>query len=289
MEILDSYDTQYEDILKRIYHEGEFSFNERTAQLTTRIINVNQTYDVENNRFPLVTTRKAHWKGAIAEFLGYMRGYNNSQQFNAINCKTWDANANENPSWLENPNRKGFGDMGRAYGAQMRAFAGADGTTTDQLQMVYNKLKNRQNDRRLIITLHNPSDSHLSCLDACMWNHTFSVFQDKLYLFSNQRSNDFCLGNVFNSVQCFFFLAVMAQITGHTPGKVYHQTVDAHIYQNQMALVPQQLERVPFKTPTFHINPHIKTLEDILTWATLDDFEVKNYKHHPAISYPFSV
>ncbi|MFT5760306.1 MAG: thymidylate synthase, partial [Alteromonadaceae bacterium] len=41
----------------------------------------------------------------------------NAADFRALGTKTWDANANENQAWLDNPNRKGPDDMGLIYGA----------------------------------------------------------------------------------------------------------------------------------------------------------------------------
>mgnify|MGYP000392129067 CR=1 FL=1 len=94
----------------------------------------------------------------------------------------------------------------------------------------------------------------------------------------------------FNQIQVFTLLALMAQITGHKAGKAYHKIVNAHIYEDQLDLMRDvQLKREPYPAPKLHINPKIKTLEDIETWVTLDDFEVEGYQHHEAIAYPFSV
>jgi thymidylate synthase len=88
----------------------------------------------------------------------------------------------------------------------------------------------------------------------------------------------------------FTLLALMAQITGKTPGMAYHKIVNAHIYEDQLELMRSvQLKRDPFDPPELKINPDIKTLEDIETWVTLDDFEVVGYQHHDSIAYPFSV
>lgn len=82
----------------------------------------------------------------------------------------------------------------------------------------------------------------------------------------------------------------MAQITGKKPGMAYHKIVNAHIYEDQLDLMRDvQLKREPFSAPQFHINPEIKTLHDLETWVTLDDFEVTGYQFHDAIQYPFSV
>ena len=82
----------------------------------------------------------------------------------------------------------------------------------------------------------------------------------------------------------------MAQITGHKPGKAFHKIVNAHIYEDQLELMRDvQLKREPFPSPKLLINPDIKSLEDLETWVTMDDFTVEGYQHHDAIAYPFSV
>ena len=81
------------------------------------------------------------------------------------------------------------------------------------------------------------------------------------------------LGLNFNQVQVFVFLALMAQITGHKAGTAYHKIVNAHIYEDQIELMRDvQLIREPFASPKLNINPEIKTLEDLETWVTMDDF-----------------
>lgn len=94
----------------------------------------------------------------------------------------------------------------------------------------------------------------------------------------------------FNQVQVFVLLALMAQITGHKPGKAYHKIVNAHIYEDQLELMRDvQLKREPFPAPKLTINPKIKTLADIETWVTTDDFKVEGYECHEPIKYPFAV
>ncbi|MGR5151216.1 thymidylate synthase [Photobacterium swingsii] len=281
---------QYLDLCQRVVDEGVWVENKRTGTRCLTVINADLEYDVENNKFPLITTRKSFWKAAIAELLGYLRGYDSAAQFRAIGCNTWNANANENEAWLKNPNRKGEDDMGRVYGVQGRKWLKPDGTHLDQLKKVYEDLKLGIDDRGEIVTFYNPGEFDLGCLRPCMHTHHFSLLGGKLYLNSVQRSLDLPLGAVFNQVQCFVLLALMAQITGHKPGKVYHKIVNAHIYENQLDLMRDvQLKREPFPLPELRINPDIKTLEDIETWVTTDDFEVIGYQHHDPIKYPFSV
>ena len=281
---------QYLDLCQRIVDEGVWVENKRTGKRCLTIINADLEYNVAANEFPIVTTRKSYWKAAIAELLGYLRGYDNAAQFRALGCNTWNANANDNEAWLKNPYRKGKDDMGRVYGVQGRNWRNSEGETFDQLRKIYDDLRNGIDDRGEILTFYNPGEFHMGCLRPCMHTHTFSLLGDTLYLTSSQRSCDVPLGQNFNQIQVFTLLALMAQITGHKAGKAYHKIVNAHIYEDQLDLMRDvQLKREPYPAPKLHINPNIKTLEDIETWVTLDDFEVEGYQYHEPIAYPFSV
>ena len=281
---------QYEDLCQRIIDHGTMIENERTGKRCLTVINADQEYNVGANEFPMVTTRKSYFKSAIAEFLGYIRGYDNAADFRKLGTKTWDANANLNEAWLNNKHRKGDDDMGRVYGVQGRAWATPDGSTIDQLKKIVDDLKRGIDDRGEIITFYNPGEFDMGCLRPCMHTHNFSLVGDTLHLTSFQRSCDVPLGLNFNQVQVFFFLAIMAQITGHKAGIAYHKIVNAHIYDDQIDLMRDvQLKREPFSAPKLIINPEIKSLEDLETWVTMDDFKVEGYECHEPIAYPFAV
>ncbi|MCG6937241.1 MAG: thymidylate synthase [Gammaproteobacteria bacterium] len=281
---------QYLELCQRIIDEGHWIENRRTGKRCLTVINADLVYNVADNEFPLVTTRKSYWKSAIAELIGYLRGYSNAADFRKLGTKTWDANANENTAWLNNPYRKGEDDMGRVYGVQGRSWQKPDGGTVDQLRKIADDLSNGIDDRGEILTFYNPGEFHMGCLRPCMHTHTFSLLGDTLYLTSYQRSCDVPLGQNFNQLQVFTLLKLMAQITGNRPGQAYHKIVNAHIYEDQLELMRDvQLKREPYPSPRLHINPDIRSLEDIETWVTLDDFEVTGYQHHEPIAYPFSV
>lgn len=281
---------QYLALCQRIIDDGVWVENQRTGKRCLTVINADLTYDVAANEFPLVTTRKSYWKSAIAEILGYLRGYDNAADFRQLGTKTWDANANLNEDWRNNAYRKGDDDMGRVYGVQGRAWQKPDGGTVDQLQKLTDNLARGMDDRGEILTFYNPGEFHMGCLRPCMHTHNFSLLGDTLYLTSYQRSCDVPLGLNFNQCQVFFLLAIVAQITGHKPGQAFHKIVNAHIYEDQLALMRDvQLKRAPFPSPKLVINPNIKSLRDLETWVSLDDFAVENYQCHEPINYPFSV
>ncbi|ARC54880.1 thymidylate synthase [Candidatus Riesia sp. GBBU] len=281
---------QYLKLCEKIIKKGKWVKNGRTGKNCLTIINADLEYDVENNKFPLITTRKSFYKSAIAEILGHIRGYSSAKQFRKIGCNVWDNNANENLDWRNNPNRKGKDDMGRVYGVQGRSWKRPDGTLLDQFKKVINNLSKKIDDRAEIITFYNPGELELGCIRPCMHTHTFSIFNKKLYLTSYQRSCDVPLGLNFNQIQCFVLLALIAKITDNKPGKVFHKIINAHIYENQLQIMKNiQLKRIPYPIPKLKINKNIKTLKDIETWVHPSDFKVIGYKFHEEIKYPFTI
>ncbi|RLA21054.1 MAG: thymidylate synthase [Gammaproteobacteria bacterium] len=281
---------QYLELCQRIVDEGVWIDNKRTGKSCLTVINADLTYDVASRAFPLVTTRKSFYKSAIAEMIGYIRGYDNAADFRKLGTPTWNANANENGEWLANPYRKGKDDCGFIYGKVGRNFPKPDGGSVDLLRKIVDDLSNGVDDRGEIYTFYHPGAFHMGCLRPCMYSHHFSLLGNTLYLNSTQRSCDVPLGLNFNMVQVYFFLAIMAQITGNKAGQAYHKIVNAHIYEDQLELMRDvQLKRKPLPAPKLLINPDIKSLQDLETWVTLDDFEVEGYEHHEPVKYPFSV
>lgn len=280
----------YLELSERILSEGKWVVNKRTNTRCLTVINADLTYDVSAGKLPLVTTRKAPFKLAVAELLGYLRGYTNAQDFADLGAPTWFENSNYNISWLNNPNRKGENDMGMVYGAVARNWPNNSEHTQpiDTIRKVVNNLMNHEDDRGEIITFWNPGMFEQGCLRPCLYSHHFSVLDGTLYLNSTSRSADVPLGLVANMVQVFVLQALMAQITGLKPGEAYHKLINAHIYEDQIELMQEQIRRVPFEPPTLKINPDIKTFKDIETWVTPDDFIVEGYQHHPQIKYPFT-
>lgn len=292
---------QYTRLARRIIDNGKWFNVGRNGAKALTVISDRFEYDCSDNQIELPSTALTKWELAVAELLGYIRGETSAKAFRELGTPTWDANANKTEAWLKSPYRKGEDDMGLVYGAVGNEWPvmyqhapgcslESHGETIDLLEKIYNDLKNGYDDRGEIWTFWNPGVFQFGCLRPCLHSHQFSLLDGELYLDSTQRSIDVPLGLKFNMVQVQVLLRVMAQITGHKAASAAHNMVNCHIYENQVEIMRDtQLTREdkPQKA-TLWINPEIKTLEDLRTWVTVDDFRIEGYDPHPFIRYPFT-
>ena len=278
-------DLQYNDLVKRILKEGEFIPNKRTGVRCLTVINAEFEYD----SLPILTTKKVFVKSAIAEILGYIKGYSNAKDFEKEGTKTWNANANENADWLRNSNRQCENDMGRVYGVQGRYWINQFGEMFDQFQKIAYDLKEGIDDRGEILTFWNPGEFEYGCLRPCMHSYHYSILNGTLYLNITQRSSDVPLGLPFNLIQGYVMLLIMSEYTGLKMGKVYHKLVNVHIYENQIEILKEQIINTIHESSAELVFNGILDEFDDFEELTVNNFELLNYSSHDAIKYPFTV
>lgn len=275
---------QYIELGKKILEKGEWVVNERTNSRCLTLIDETLEYDVGKEEFPLVTTRKSYFRQAIGEMLGYIRGYTSTDEFHRLGVYTWDANSD---NW-NSPHKDGEGDLGVIYGksADLVGFG---------FKELIDTINRAPHDRGLIWNFWNPEWFNQGCLRPCMYSHQFNVVGNKLYLSSTARSQDYPLGSVFNMVQCYFLLWLVSELTEYEPATAKLRMVNIHIYENQLELFKEQMEREPFPSPRLICHKPI-TIESVLGICENEednlhpnDFDVEGYQHHPAIKYPFTV
>lgn len=276
---------QYLDIMEKCLVEGRLKEN-RTGIKHLGYHGDMMQYNLQEG-FPAVTTKQLYFRSAIAEMLGFLRGYTNAADFRKLGCKVWDDNANTNMLWRHSKWRKGDDDLGRIYGSQARNWD----NHIDQLRSVYEDLHKGIDNRRELITHWNVSDIYEGkmALPPCHVLYQFGIQGQYLNMSMYQRSCDLPLGVPFNIAGYAWLLSVMARICSLKPGVFTHFMHDIHIYENQIELAKMQCKRIPYKRPQLYINPNIKTLEDLETWVMPADFELLDYTHHGAIDYPFAV
>lgn len=288
---------QYKSLLRETVDHGIIKPN-RTGVNTLGIIGAHRKFNMDDG-FPMVSIKQTFWKQSIAEMLGFLRGYTSAEDFRKLGCTVWDENANGTGkpgspnAWLTNPYRAGTDDLGAIYGAQARNWSinssGPDKGTIDQLAKVYDDLKQGIDNRREIVSHWNPAEMHMMALPPCHMFYQFGIQGDELHLSMYQRSCDMGLGVPFNIVGYSWLLKVMAQITGLKAGTFNHFMHDVHIYENHIDQVGTMLARDPLPLPKLHINEDIKTLRDLETWVTVDDFMVTDYNHHGYVQMDMAI
>ena len=281
---MNQFDYDYMTLVNDIMTNGVDNENKRT----NTVCRTSYHHILEYRELPILSLRRINWKGAIAELLGYLKGYTSAADFRKLGTRTWDLNANAE-AWQKSVYCSGKDDMGFVYGYQMRNWG--DIIKIDQLEKVINNLRNGIDDRGEILSMWNVSDLDRGCLRPCMYEHHFSLDSNGgLYLMSKQRSADVGLGLPYNSIQVWTFLQLMAQLTGTTPVKATHVIANAHIYDNQLDAMIELMNREPVEhNAKLSINPEIKTLNDIDTLCDTSDFNITDYYSGEPMRIPFTV
>ncbi|HHJ10732.1 MAG TPA: thymidylate synthase [Bacteroidetes bacterium] len=245
---------------------------DRTGTGTISVFGYQMRFDLADG-FPLLTTKKLHYKSILYELLWFLRGDTNIRYLNDHGVRIWNEWADEN------------GNLGHIYGYQWRSWPAADGKHIDQISSVVDSIRNNPDSRRHIVSAWNAGDLDKMALPPCHILFQFYVAGGKLSCQLYQRSADIFLGVPFNIASYSLLLLMMAQVTGLKPGEFVHTLGDAHIYLNHIEQVKLQLTRNPYPLPAMKINPERKCIFDF----EYEDFVLENYTAHPHIKGEISV
>lgn len=178
-----------------------------------------------------------------------------------------------------------YGNLGDVYGAQWRHWKTRDGQVIDQIQDVIDGIRNTPDSRRLIVSAWNPEDVPTSALPPCHTLFQFYVVDGKLSCQLYQRSADVFLGVPFNIASYALLTYLIARETGLEVGEFVHTLGDAHIYNNHIEQIKEQLTRTPQDSPTLWLNPDKSSVFDF----EMSDIKVEGYTPAPAIKAPVAV
>jgi thymidylate synthase len=246
---------------------------DRTGVGTRGVFGAQARFDLRE-RFPLLTTKKVHWKSVVYELLWFLRGETNVRWLQDNGVTIWNEWADEN------------GDLGPVYGHQWRHWPGRDGTTIDQIAKVVAAIQKSPQSRRHIVSAWNPADVDRMALPPCHALFQFYVSsKGELSCQLYQRSADLFLGVPFNIASYALLTLMVAQVCGLKPGDFVHTFGDLHLYQNHLEQVEIQLARTPKPLPRVRLNPEVKTLEAF----RFEDIELLEYDPHPGIKAPIAV
>ncbi len=290
---------QYLDFLNHILTKG-VAKHDRTATGTISTFGYQMRFDVSKD-FPLLTTKKVHFKSVVHELIWFIQGETNIRPLVLNNVRIW----NEWPfeKYKKHPDYQGesldnfiekiktnptfaekHGDLGPVYGRQWRAFEGRN-AVVDQLRWVIDEIKRNPSSRRLIVNSWNPPLIDQMALPPCHMMFQFYVQNETLSLQLYQRSADAFLGVPFNIASYSLLLMMVAQVTNLNVGEFIHTIGDAHIYENHLEQVKTQLSREPKPLPRVYLNPEIN---DLFAF-TYEDITLHDYHPHPAIKGKVSV
>jgi len=227
-------------------------------------------FDLTTGLFPLVTTKKVHFKSIAVETLWYLRGDTNIQYLLDNKVTIWNEWANEN------------GEVGPLYGAQWVNWLNAHGGRINQIQKVIDEIKRAPRSKGMVVTSWNPAEIGFDFVKLRPCHGFFQLNVDSegfLNMKMTQRSADFFLGVPFNIASYALLLMMIAQVTGYKPGRMIHSYGSAHIYENHVEQMKLQATRVPYSLPTLELNPDVT---DIFKFR-LEDISIKDYECHPPI------
>lgn len=277
---------QYLTLLADVLDNG-VDKSDRTGVGTIGVFGRQLRFDLSHG-FPILTTKRIHWKSVVYELLWFMRGMTNVRWLNERGVTIWDEWADEN------------GELGPVYGSQWRSWPHMDYDTPkvetpiglqpsvayiDQLQACVDKLVNNPNDRRIIVSAWNVGEIEEMALPPCHLLFQFYSCNGELSCQMYQRSCDLFLGVPFNISSYALLVHLIAQMTGHKPGEFIWVGGDVHIYRNHTRQVCTQLERAPDPLPQLELTDEPRTLD---TWE-YEDIKLIGYDPQPGIKAPIAV
>jgi thymidylate synthase len=261
---------QYLDLLAEILERGS-ERRDRTGVGALSVFGRQMRFDLGEG-FPLLTTKKLHFKSIAIELLWFLRGETNVRWLQERGVSIWD-------EWAD-----ADGELGPVYGRQWRSWAAPDGRVIDQISGVAAALKANPYSRRHIVSAWNPADVDDMALPPCHCLFQFFVADGRLSCQLYQRSADMFLGVPFNIASYALLTQMMAQVVGLEPGEFVHTLGDAHLYLNHREQALEQLSREPGPFPTLTLAP--KT--DLFAFE-YDDIKLSGYRAQPKIAAPIAV
>ena len=286
---------QYLDALKNVLENGDLR-PDRTGVGTRSLFGLQLRFNLTEG-FPAVTTKKLAWRSVVSELLWFIEGSGDERKLKEL--LYGDPNSDKKTIWSENESadywqrkKKFKGDLGRIYGVQWRTWRapvfGANRMGIkhiDQLVDLINGIKTDPYGRRHIITAWNPGELDLMALPPCHMMAQFYVSNGQLSCHMYQRSADMFLGVPFNIASYALFTHMIAQVCNLEVGELIITLGDAHIYNNHIDQVKEQLSREPMALPVLTLNPAIS----VITNFGMDDIELIGYTSHGAIAAPMAV
>jgi thymidylate synthase len=261
----------YLDLLRSVRERGTKKAD-RTGTGTLSLFGAQLRVDLSAG-FPMLTTKKIHWKSVTHELLWFLRGESNVKYLRENGVTIWDEWADAN------------GELGPVYGVQWRHWKKPDGSEVDQIATLLAELKKNPDSRRLVVSAWNAGELPKMALQPCHALFQLYVANGKLSCQLYQRSADVFLGVPFNIASYALLTHLIAREAGLEVGDFVHSFGDVHLYLNHLEQADEQLKRSPRPLPKLVIDPSVKRVDD----ARFEHLSIVDYDPQPAIRAPVAV
>jgi thymidylate synthase len=300
-----NYDTLYNSLAKKIIEKGKWDKDQSvrtqwadgSLAYTKSILNVQIKFDNSSEIAPLLTTKQVPIKDPIKELFWIWRDKSNKvDDLRKMGCNVWNEWERED------------GTIGKAYGWQLAnkyrrvtinsalkqmmqneelksVLISGDYAFLDQVDYLLYMLKYNPYSRRIKTTLWCVEDLDEMALEPCVYETHWQLWDGKLHLTVNVRSNDMGLGTCYNVYQYSVLHKLIAQVTGHNVGSICFNIDNLHLYDRHIPFIEDQIKRQPYEPPRIWINPEIKSFYDF----NINDIKVINYKHHEKIQLEVAI
>ena len=318
---MSKFDDQYIDLCRRILEQGEKITNykkidfrtkkaasaipDHTAQASSEARTIRLPHQVLqfnlSEEFPILVSKKVGFKTAILEILWiYQVASNDVRWLQERNVKIWNEweisesgeyqgrNINQLFSSLHpnEPSTDFAHTIGTAYGWIVKKY--------NLIGNLIETLKTNPGNRRMVLSLWQNEWLETAALPSCVWNSQWNITDGKLNLLVTSRSSDVPLGLPFNIVQYATLCHLIAQSVGAKPGQFTFITNDAHIYENQIDGIKEQISRYDKAikekslpaSPKLWLNPDIKDFYSFDNSRELKDIKLENYNNLVTIRMP---
>lgn len=301
---------QYLNLLREILDRGVKQVDKGTGAVTWSVFGRQIRFDLSQD-FPLLTTKKVYWPGVLHELYWFLSGQSNIKYLVDNNVHLWDdypyklyrekvlkgevaeitkeefvGKIKDSDEFAEK-----FGELEHIYGEMWRRWPASGGRTVDQVSWVVDELKRDPDCHNALVTSWNPEflydmakPGEALRFPICHNMYQFNVKNGRLSCQLYQRTADMFLGVPFNIASYALLTVIIAHIAGYKPGEFVHTFGDAHIYENHLDQVKEQLTREPKPFPTLSIDSAVRDINGFRP----EHVKLEGYNPHESIKAPLT-
>ena len=273
---------QYINLIKHILDYGTMIEGRNGNALT--IYGSSMHFSLENDTWPLITSKKVAWKTCAKELFWFLKGSTSNSELREQNVHIWDGNGSRDFLDSRGLTNLEENDLGPVYGHQWRFFNASyencntdyNGKGVDQIKYIIDCLKDPKErySRRLILSAWNPQQLDEMALPPCHVLAQFNVIGNKLSCSLYQRSGDVGLGVPFNIASYSLLTHIIAKHCDLQANEFIYHLGNCHIYDDHIEPLRNQVNNVLYPFPKISI---LEKYDNINNYS-IKDIKVENYE-----------